>query len=60
MNYEHIIVLRVCVSALRVTSRAGIKHGPRLAGVVAGVAGVVTVGRTYGASLLHRTASYIN
>ena len=30
----------VCVSPFR----AEIKHGPRLAGVVAGVAGVVTVG----------------
>ena len=37
-----------------------IKHGPRLAGVVTGVAGVVTVGRTYGASLFGRVTSYIN
>ena len=46
----------VCASPFR----AGIKHGPRLAGVVAGIAGVVTVGRTYGASLFGRMSTYIN
>jgi len=51
---------RVCVPALRVTSRARIKHGPILAGVVTGIAGVVTVGRTYAASLFGRMTAYIN
>jgi len=46
----------LCVSPFR----AGIKHGPRLAGVVTVVAGVVTVGRTYGASLFDRMVVYIN
>ena len=40
--------------------RAEIKHGPILAGVVTGVAGVVMVGRTYGASLFGRMTTYIN
>ena len=46
--------------ALRVTSRARIKHGPRLAGVFVDVAGVVAVVRAYGASLLSRMVTYIN
>ena len=33
---------------------------PRLAGVDTEVAGVVTVGRTYGASLFGRMTTYIN
>ena len=37
-----------------------IKHGPGLAGVDTGVAGVDTVGRTYGASLFGRMTTYIN
>ena len=37
-----------------------IKHGPILAGVDTGVAGVDMVGRTYGASLFGRMATYIN
>ena len=37
-----------------------IKHGPILAGVDTGVAGVDMVGRTYGASLFGRMTTYIN
>ena len=37
-----------------------IKHGPILAGVDTGVAGVDMVGRTYGASLFGRMITYIN
>ena len=51
---------RGCVcQPLRETSRAKIKHGPRLAGVFVDFAGV-TVVRTYGASLFGRMTTYIN
>ena len=48
---------RVCVSAL---SARGSNNGPRLAGAVVDAAGVVAVGRTYGASLFTPMDTYIN
>ena len=59
---SHLHVLRASPRIFRspLPRENQIKHGPILAGAFVIVAGVDTVGRTYGASLFGSMATYIN